>query len=72
MANGLGDNYGRRQRMELMQTYPENTPDTPTWRRGYRFGRSAPTRANGTRVVRWLGHRGPSLPINGVGSSRGY
>jgi hypothetical protein len=42
-----------------MQTYPENTSDTHFLGGEVRFGRSAPTKADGTRVARWLGCRGP-------------
>jgi hypothetical protein len=52
------------QRVELSSGYanlPRERPrHAPTSRRGFsRFGCSAPTRADGTRVVRWLGYRGP-------------
>jgi hypothetical protein len=57
------------QRVELSSGHanlPRERPrHAPARRRASRFGRSAPTRASGARVVRWLGRRGTLLPSNG-------
>ena len=53
---------GTQQR--VCKPTPRMPQTRPARRRGSRFGRGAPTRADSARVVRWIGRRGLSLPSN--------